>query len=218
MKIFRYVWILAFALLAGAVTAPTYAGIDIDFGVAAEIDDRTDLYFSISSRYFDQDRDTVSRWGARYRDPDDLAVVLFIRKHTGRSFDELYALRQQRGLTWWEIGVRFGMPADAWFVPVKRDPGPPYGKAYGHWKNHKHDRGAPVVLSDADVRNLVAVRMVHEYYGVSVDVAMEWRSGGQDLRVLMTDEYEKRHGNPHDTTAVASGKSSKPGKGHGRKK
>lgn len=218
MKMLQYVWMLAFAFLAGAVTAPAYAGIDIDFGVAAEIDDRTDLYFSISSRYFDKDRDTVSRWGMRYRDPDDLAVVLFIHKHTGRSLDDLYSLRQHLGLTWWEIAFRYGMPADAWFVPVQRDPGPPYGKAYGHWKNHKRDRGTSVALSDDDLRNLVAVRMVHEYYGVSVDVAMEWRSGGQDLRVLMTDEYEKRHGNPHDTASVASGKGSKPGKGRGKKK
>lgn len=218
MKMLQYVWLLAFAFLATAVASPAIAGIDVDFGVAAEIDDRTDLYFSISSRYFDQDRDTVSRWGVRYRDPDDLAVVLFISKHTGRSLDELYALRQQRGLTWWEIAVRFGMPADVWFVPVERDPGPPYGKAYGHWKNHKKNRGTPVVLSDADLRNLVAVRMAHEYYGVSVDVAMEWRSGGKDLRVLMTDEYGRRHGNPHDNTAVASGNSAKPGKGHGRDK
>ena len=218
MKMLQHMWILAFAFLAGALIAPTFAGIDIDLGVAAKIDDRTDLYFSISSRYFDQDRETVSYWGARYRDPDDLAVVLFIRRHSGRSLDELYALRQQRGLTWWEIAVRFGVPAEAWFVPVERNPGPPYGKAYGHWKKHKHDRRTPVVLSDADLRNLVAVRMVHEYYGVSVDIAMEWRSEGRDLRLLMTDEYKKRHGNPHDNTAVASGNNKKPGKGHGRKK
>ena len=218
MKLLQSVWILATVFLAGALIAPTFAGVDIDFGVAAEIDDRTDLYFSISSRYFGQDRETVSTWGARYRDPDDLAVVLFIRHHSGRSLDELYALRQQRGLTWWEISVRFGVPTEVWFVPVQRDPGPPYGKAYGHWKNHKHDRSTPVALSDADLRNLVAVRMVHEYYGVPVDLAMEWRSGGRDLRALMTDEYVKRHGHPHDTTAVASGKKNKPGKGNGRKK
>jgi len=215
MNLLRYVLPLVFAFLAIAMVSPASADVDIDFGVAARIDDRTDLYFSISSRYFGRDHDTVSAWGARYHDPDDLAVVLFISKHSGRSLDELYALRQQRGLTWWEISVRFGVPAEVWFVPVRRDPGPPYGKAYGHWKKHKHDRGERVVLTDADLRNLVAVRMVHEYYGVSVDVAMEWRSSGRDLRGLMTDEYEKRHGKPYHASEVASGNDSKPGKGHG---
>jgi hypothetical protein len=210
--------LFALVVVALALTATAFAGVDVDFGVAAKLDDRTNLYFSISSRYFGEDRDTVATWGARYRNPDDLAVALFIRSHTGRSLDELYALRQQRGLTWWEIGVRYGMPMDVWFVPVQRDPGPPYGKAYGYWKKQGRDRGERPRLSDRDLRNLVAVRMVHEYYGVDVDVAMQWRSGGTDLRTLMTDEYVKRHGNPHDSTATSGGKGRKPGKGQGPKK
>ena len=216
MKVLHCVWSLVFAFLALAVVAPASAGVDVDFGVAAKIDDRTDLYFSISSRYFGRDQDTVTTWGARYHDPDDLAVVLFISKHSGKSLDELYALRQQRGLTWWEISVRYGVTPEIWFVPVQRDPGPPYGKAYGHWKNHKHDREANVVLTDADLRNLIAVRMVHEYYGVPVDVAMEWRSGGRDLRALMTDEYEKRHGKPYGASSVATGNDTNSGKGQGQ--
>jgi len=216
MKVLHCVGSLVFAFLALAVVAPASAGVDVDFGVAAKIDDRTDLYFSISSRYFGRDQDTVTTWGARYHDPDDLAVVLFISKHSGKSLDELYALRQQRGLTWWEISVRYGVTPEIWFVPVQRDPGPPYGKAYGHWKNHKHDREANVVLTDADLRNLIAVRMVHEYYGVPVDVAMEWRSGGRDLRALMTDEYEKRHGKQYGASAVASGNDTNSGKGQGQ--
>ena len=217
MKTIHYVWPLVLACLTVAAATPASAGVDIDFGVAAKIDDRTDLYFSISSRYFGHDRDTVTSWGARYHDPDDLAVVLFISKHSGRPLDELYALRQQRGLTWWEISVRFGVPTEVWFVPVQRDPGPPYGKAYGHWKKRKHHREAKVVLTDADLRNLVAVRMLHEYYGVPVEIAMEWRAEGRSLRALMTDEYERRHGKPYGASAVASGKDSKPGKGQGKR-
>jgi len=49
-------------------------------------------------------------------------------------------------------------------------------------------------LTDEDAENLVAVRMLHEYYAVTVEVAMDWRSSGRDLRLLMSDEYSKRHG------------------------
>ena len=52
------------------------------------------------------------------------------------------------------------------------------------------------MLADADIRNLMAVRMLHEYYGVSAEVAMQWRSSGGDLRTLMAGEYNKRHGKP----------------------
>jgi hypothetical protein len=214
MKTLRLALPFALGVLAVVLTAPANAGVDIDFGASVQLDDRTDVYFSISSHYFDRDRDTVTTWGARYRDPDDLAVALFIGRHSGRSLDDIYALRQRRGLTWWEISVQYGVPVEVWFVEVKRDPGPPYGNAYGHWKKHKHNRNTRVVLTDVDLRNLVAVRMVHEYYGVSVDVAMEWRSGGSDLRDLMANEYHNRHGKRHGGSKVATGAKSKPGKGN----
>ena len=69
-----------------------------------------------------------------------------------------------------------------------------------------------MVLSDADVRNLVAVRVLHEYYGVSVEMAMEWRASGRNLRALVADQYRTRHGKPNK--AATAGKSSgTPGKG-----
>ena len=92
--------------------------------------------------------------------------------------------------------MRLGLPVDVWFVEVHHDPGPPYGKAYGHWKRHNRNKNQPMVLSDTDIRNLTAVRMIHEYFGVSVEVAMDWRSSGRDLDTIMAGEYHKRHGKP----------------------
>jgi hypothetical protein len=185
---------LAFGVLFFAMlSAPAAAGLDVDFGAAVRLDDDTQVYFAVSSRYFDRDRREVEAWARRYDHPDDLAVALYIGRHSGRSLDSIWRLRDE-GRSWWEIGVRFGMPADVWFVPVRRDPGPPYGKAYGHWKKHRHDRNAALSLTDADIRNLTAVRVLHEYYGVSVEVAMDWRSGGRDLRSLVSEEYRGRHG------------------------
>jgi hypothetical protein len=98
---------------------------------------------------------------------------------------------------------------------VPRDPGPPYGKAYGHWKNHKKKARNDFVMTDVDARNLVAVRMLHEYYGVSAEVAMEWRSSGSDLRSLMTGKYHERHGKP-DHPRTATSYKTKPDKGNGK--
>jgi hypothetical protein len=207
------------ALLAAA--APANAGLDIDLSGSVSIGDNTDLFFGISSRYFDRDRAVVRQWGGRYHDPDDLAVALFLSRHSGKSLDAIFTLRRG-GTSWWDISVRYGVRPDVWFVPVRHDPGPPYGKAYGYWKKHRRDRRQAIVLSDLDARNLVAVRMVHEYYGVSVETAMQWRSSGSDLRVLMTNEYHKRHGKgPAGGSKSASrgkGRGHGPGKGHGKKK
>ena len=85
------------------------------------------------------------------------------------------------------------MRMNRWFVRVKGDPGPPFDEAYGNWKKHRKDPQA-MALSDDEARSLIAVRMIHEYYDVPVDVAMDWRSSGRDLPTLMATEYERRHG------------------------
>jgi hypothetical protein len=186
------------------------AGVDISFGANVPVGDDANLFFSISSRYFDRDQRAIEDWGRRcYPDPDDLAVALFLSLHCDKDPEFFFSLRQQ-GLGWFEISNRCRVPVDVYFVPVERDPGPPYGNAYGHWKKHRHDRKHVMVLDDRDIRNLVAVRMVHEYYGVPVDVAMQWRSSGSDVRKVMNGEYRKRHAEKGDRGAGDNDQ----GKGH----
>ncbi len=181
------------AVLVSLLAAPVaMAGVDIDFGMRVNAEDQTSLFFSISSRYYDRDDATVASFGARFGDPDDLAVALFVSRYSGRSLDDIWLLRRQ-GLSWWDVSARYRVPVDVWFVPVTRKPGPPYGKAYGHWKKHKRNERAVVVLADPDVRNLVAVRMIHDYYGVPVETAMAWRADGRKLHTLMAEEYCRRH-------------------------
>ncbi len=172
--------------------ASAMAGLDVDFGADVRLSDDANLYFHISSRYFDRDPKVVGTLSARYSNPDDLSVSLFLSSRSGSDPMEVWRLRN-KGLSWFQVGARCGVPMDAWFVPVRRDPGPPYGKAYGYWKRHKNaDR-----LSDEDARNLVAIRMIHEYYGVPVETAMEWRAGGGTIQQLVGMEYRHRHGKKH---------------------
>lgn len=213
---------IALALLAAALCAaavpPVAAGVDVDFGANIRIDDNTNLFFNISSRYFDRDRVVVDRWGPRFTNPDDLAVFFFLAQQSGRSPDVIFALRRQ-GLNWWEVGVRVGVPMDAWFVPVQVTPGPPYGKAYGHWKKHRKHPSSRPRLSDADARNLVAVRVIHEYYGMPVDAAMRLRASGRPVDRLVVDEYDRRHSRPmHGSVKKSSTSKSSNKKPHSDKK
>ena len=193
------------------------AGLDIDFGADVKLGDRTDLYVAISSRYFDHDRQSVAALRSHYSNPDDLAVALFISRHSGSPPEAVHRLRHQ-GLSWWDVSVRLGLPVEVWFVPVSRDPGPPYGKAYGHWKKHRGDRRTAVVLHDSDVRNLVAVRVLHEYYGVAVEVAMDLRADGRRLPELLSEEYVRRHGNADRSRSGNPGRGRGHAKGKGHKK
>ena len=210
-------------LLATVVPITTYAGLDIQFGATVQVGDDSDVYFAVSSRYFDQDERNIRKWNHQCKDSDDLAVALFLSRHGHESPDHVLALRS-KGLSWLELGLRLGVRPDVWFVPVKRDPGPPYGKAYGHWKKNGKKSPGKMNLSDTDTKNLVAVRMLHEYYGVSVEVAMKWRSSGRDLKKITAGEYRSRHGKSHTASASMGaqspgdkGKKKSGGKGKGKK-
>ncbi len=168
------------------------AGVDIDLRASVPIGDDSQLFFGISSQYYDRDRMDVEQWGGQCRNSDDLAVMLFLARHSGRPPAQLIAMRHD-GLTWWQIGLRLNVPMDVWFVSMSRDPGPPYGRAYGHWRKHQRDRRHTFVLSDREARDFVAVRMLHEYYRVDVPTAMKWRASGSDLRTLANREYRQRH-------------------------
>ena len=123
---------------------------------------------------------------------------------------------RRMGLPWYDVGLRAGLPTQVWYIPVERDPGPPYGKAYGYRRNHEHD-GRHAKLNDREVRDLVSVRMAHEYYGVSPEIARNWRRDGCDVRTMMTREYRSRHRDEgrHDHDGDDRGDGKHHGKHHG---
>ena len=191
----KLIWISTASLvvLISTLAAPvSRAGVDISFGVNAPVGNDGNLFFSISSNYFDRQPQVVQDWGRRYPNPDDLAVFLQICAQSRQSPQIVFSYRNQ-GLSWYDVGVRVGLPVDVWYVPVAVDPRPPYAKPYKNYKKHKHDPQYAVRLSDRQVRDLVAVRMAHEYYGVAPEVAMDWRRGGSNVQVMMTREYRARH-------------------------
>jgi len=188
--------VLGFVAAAMLAAGPaTMAAVDVSFGGNFPVGDDGNLFFSISSRYFGRPMPVVDSWGSRFQNPDDLAVFLHICSQTRTSPEVVFSYRKQ-GMSWFNVGLRVGVPVDTWYVPVAVEPGPPYGKAYGYWRKHKKDPHYAVKLSDRQCRDLVAVRMAHDYYGVSPQVAMDWRRDGTKVNVIMTREYRTRHESP----------------------
>jgi hypothetical protein len=153
----------------------------------------------------------------RYVD-QDLPVILFLARHSGRPPVFIVDLRAKR-LSWAVIFQRVGVPYDVLFTGIDRDPGPPYGKAWGYWKKHP----ARMTFSDTDIRGLVRVQLGTRIAGVSPYELARDCGRGRPVAFVVADRkgrpfskgvppgQAKKGGKPKDN---GQGKPGKPGNGN----
>ncbi len=143
----------------------------------------------------------------------DLPVALFIAMKSGKSVDYVVGLRA-RGMSWAAVFGKVGVPVDVLFVGIDRDPGPPYGKAWGHWKK----KGHRVELADEVVTGLVQVQLGARWAGLSIYDMARARGKGKKVSTLVAD----RKGRPHKEAKIKNSgkgnKSDKPANAKGKEK
>ena len=120
------------------------------------------------------------------------------------------------------ISVRLGVKPDVYYVPVTVVSGPPYGRALGHYKNKHRKQWSSIVLSDADMVNLVELQFLSEHYHVAPERIIEMRGRDRDF-VAINAEFRGGGGgggkgrDDQDGNSQGNGKGSKGhGKGRGR--
>ena len=149
---------------------------------------------------------------------EELAVVFFLAKRASVAPEVVIKLRLG-GKSWMEISAHFGLTAEIFYVPVKRTPGPPYGKAYGHFKNKKKNQWGTIKLSDAEIVNFVNLKFISKHYGCSADDVIKMREKGNSF-VAINAEVKKNKGQDKKKSKQLATKE-KPkdkGKGKGKKK
>lgn len=195
MKIGISLFALAMGLigLTGLSTWSTHvlAGTDGRLGEEVKIWDDGEIYTAALARYFERAVDDVQDLCRKFKDPEDLAVALFLAAHSGKSPDFIVILRQE-GASWWEIGEGFGVNPDAWFLDNAETIPPPFDALHER-RQDATLTGDRLALSDTDCHLLVAARILHDYFVVSAGTAMEWRATGKDLEELTAAEYRARH-------------------------
>lgn len=194
------------ALGALAVSTPASAGFDFLFS-ASHVSNDNQLFLNLTVSNYDYPRTVVEPLLPRIAYvEDDLPVILFLAYHTRRSPAFFVDLRAD-GLSWAVIFGRVRVPMDVLFVGIDRDPGPPYGNAWGHWRH----RGRKAEFSDHDIRRLVRVQVGSRITGTS---ALELARGGGSGKSVATMVADRK---------VRPQKAGRPGKGgdgghpHGRK-
>jgi hypothetical protein len=151
----------------------------------------------------------------RVRD-EELPVVFFLASCAHVDPDVIIDLRFRQRMSWLNITFHFGLTPEIYYVPVQRV-GPPYGKAYGHYKQHKHDY-KKVVLVDEDVVNLVNLRFISDYHRVAPELVMDMRGQGRKFVVINEQVRKEKGGHPGEDVDRGKDKPKETGKGKGKGK
>jgi hypothetical protein len=150
----------------------------------------------------------------------DLPVIGFLSVQLGQPPATILQLHLG-GLPWVDIALRFGRGPEIFYVPFEADPGPPYGKAWGYYKKTPRARWNTIRLTDAEVFDLVNVRVCHDYYRVPYDRIVQMRRSGHDYRAIHHDLAIQTGKHGHGQGAKGSsgkGSGSASGKGKGKDK
>jgi len=203
--LFCTVLVAPLAILAAA--SPAHA--DVQAGISLGEGGVQGFYLAIGE-YYDAPASAVIAVHEKRKMPDEeIPVAYFIARRANVSPDVVVKLRLG-GKSWMEVSAHFGISTDVYYVPVKSDPGPPFGKAYGHFKNKKKGSRQAVVLSDDDIINLVNLRFISEHYGCSADEVIKMRSEGKSYVEISHGKGKSSKASP--TVAKKGGH----GKGRGK--
>jgi hypothetical protein len=184
------------------------------FSVAGSIGN---FHVAVSNYYHVPEREVIVIRERRIPE-DEIPVVLFIAQRARVAPATIIDLRLG-GKPWREIAVRFGLGPEVFYVPVAVTPGPPYGKAYGHYKKKPRHQWNTIVLADSDYVSLVNLRFLSDHYRMAPERVIELRGRHADFIAV---NAEIGRGRPVRTVVVDGddddhhGKGKGKGKGHGK--
>lgn len=210
---YRFAFTAAAAILAFA-PAPARAGdLTVDAHLAIELSDDARFFLNLSNRQYAPPQpvaiDVVQRCP---RPADDFPVVLFLAEASHKSPSAILDMRLS-GRSWGAIMVSLRLQPDILFTGMDRDPGPPYGRAWGYWNKNRGRKS--VALDDPDIVALAKLQTVSSYYRVS-----PYRVSSEMQRGITVEAYAKAHGEPPVAVPARNpgqGKTKGNGKAHGPK-
>ena len=157
----------------------TLAGVAYDVTVGLDLADDTRVFLNVTNDHFAPPEREATALVRRCRRPeDDYPVVLFLSHASGVPAGKVLDLRLQ-GLSWADVMFHLRLGPGVLFARLDRDPGPPYGKAWGHYKNHK--KGGRMVFTDGDVIGLTKLQIAAGYYGVNPYTILSERGKGVSI-------------------------------------
>lgn len=211
----RLTFLISLLLLGGGSLYDVRAQVNI--GVKADESGIKEFYLAIGDHYKAPEKEVVMVRERGIPD-DDLPVVYFIARRAGVPPIAVIKLRLD-GRSWMDITFHYGLTAEIYYVEVQKVKGPPYGKAYGHFKNKPKKEWNTIKLVDADIVNFVNLRFLSEHYGHSPDEIVRMRSEGESfVNINAKVKQAKQSQKKREVTTSKSVKAKSAGKAKEKKK
>ena len=183
--------ILSALILTALMIQPISAGVDI--GLSLNENGVKEFYLAIGEHYNVPEKE-IMIVRKKHIPEEELPVVFLIASKAGAKTQVIINMRLQ-GKSWMQITRHFGLSASIFYVEIKSKPGPPYGKAWGHFKNNKKTKWKEIRLTDADVVNFVNLKFIANHYGHSPDEVIDMRVKGRNfIEINQTFKQRKAAG------------------------
>ena len=194
-------------LLLGASAVPVRAAVFNDATRDLGLSDDARIFLNVTNDYFAPPPAVAVELLRNSPVPeDDFPVILYLARASKRPPQEI--LRQRADYpSWSDIMDRSNISPSVLFAGIDRDPGPPYGKAWGYWR--KHPRDERTRFRDRDVVELVKLQVASRSQRVSPYAVASVRQ-----KEITVEQYvaEKKRGK----YPTAKGGSRGKGKGHSK--
>ncbi len=177
-----FIYLMIFSLIPGVELAQESR---VDLGISVTDGKLRSFYLAVSD-YYGVSGKAVVATKERYRLRDEeLPVVYFLSARARVAPSAIIGLRI-KGLSWLDVTFHYGLTPEIFYVPVTLEKiGPPYGKAYGHFKKYRSKKvWKKIVLSDYEVTDLVNLRFISEHYRVKPEAVMKMRSQGKNFLTI----------------------------------
>ena len=169
--------------LATVPSALAYEPFDYLYDVGAVRSDHQ-YFLNLAVDNFGYTRADLDPVLPRLRSVDtDLPVAMFLAHQSGEPISAIAGLRAQ-GNSWSAISGRLRVAPSVMFAGIERDPGPPYGKAWGYWKKNPKT----VRLSDNDIAGLVQIQVGSRWARMSPYEMARARGQGKKVSVLVGEK------------------------------
>jgi len=199
---------LAAASLALIPAAPAGAVVFTDVTLGMGLSDDQRVFLNVANDYFAQPPAVAMALVQRAPSPvDDFPAILLLARAGRRPPEDILRLRKEY-LSYSDIMFRLNISPSALFTGIDRDPGPPYGKAWGYWKKHPRER---LVIRDRDVVGLAKLQVASARHRVSPYTLIAERNKGVTFEHFVAEKNRGKY--PKSKAAKGKPKSSQSGKG-----